>query len=231
MTKYKFSNTERFVVWKAYDCKCFWCGEPLEHKQTTIDHVFPEKLLDSKIDFDRMKHFYSLPNDFQINEFCNWVPSHNNCNNKKSYNLITNSPAFLMIVESIIKKSSQVKKAYDNLTKQISKDKLLMKLLSDLEKNKITNEDLILLLNDTSKFYIDIPEVTEDELTHVPAGWKVMSINRQLGKLRVVSGNYAGDVPIEIMPDNSWICPTCQKYGPWDGNKCASCGHYNSPFE
>ena len=89
MTKYKFSNTERFVVWKAYDCKCFWCGEPLEHKQTTIDHVFPEKLLDSKIDFDRMKHFYSLPNDFQINEFCNWVPSHNNCNNKKSYNFTT----------------------------------------------------------------------------------------------------------------------------------------------
>lgn len=231
MIKYKFSNTERFIVWKSYGCKCFWCGEPLEHQQTSIDHLFPEKLLADKIEFNRIKLVYSLPTDFEINDFCNWVPAHISCNSKKASKLLKNSPAFLIIVEKVIKQSTAVKKSFQNLKKRILKDKVIMKLLADLENNNISDHDLLNLLESTSIYHLNMPELFDNEITHLPKGWKVLSIDRKVGKMRVVSGFSAGDIPIDKEPDKSWMCPTCYCYGPWNGNKCLSCGHHHHPNE
>ena len=231
MSKYVFSNTERFVIWKKYDYKCFWCGEPLEHKHTTIDHVFPENLLEMPDELKRIKRTYSLPVEFEINDFCNWVPAHSNCNAKKSRKVFINSPAFLMIVDQVIKKADDVKKSYQNLKKRIKKDKVIMKLLSDLENNSITTKDLYKLVEATNNYpiYNPKPIINTEELTHLPEGWQVISINRDHGKIRITNGSIGADIPIDVDPDRSWMCPTCKNYGPWNGNRCAICGYSSFP--
>lgn len=231
MKKYVFSNTERFIVWKSYGCKCFWCGEPLEFSQVTIDHLFAEKLLYDSTELNKVKRIYSLPLDFEVNDFCNWLPAHSHCNSKKSTKLIRKSPAFLMIIDQVIKNSIAVKKSFQTLSKKMSKGKIIGKLLSDLENGNISENDIVKLVESTSIYYVDKPELDENELTHLPEGWKIMSVNKQLGKIRVINGLIAGDIPIEIEPDYSWWCPTCHNFGPWDGNKCVICGHYNEPNE
>jgi hypothetical protein len=229
MNKYKFSTTERFVLWKSYDYKCFWCGEPLEYKQTTIDHLFPEKLLSEIDELERVKRAYSLPSNFEVNDFCNWVPAHNNCNAKKSIRLIRKSPMFLLSIEEVQKKAIAVKKTFKSLDKRISKDKVIARLLTDLEKGNISSDDLMNLLESTSIYYLNMPNIRENELSHLPQGWKVMSIDRKTGRIRVTNGKIAGEIPIDIEPDHSWRCPVCHGCGPWDGNKCCICGHHSFP--
>lgn len=231
MSKYKFNNAERFIVWKTYDCKCFWCGEPIEHMNTTVDHVFSESLLDDTAELERVKLFYSLPDDFEINDFCNWVPSHGNCNSKKSKKLFKKSPAFVMVVEQIAKKAVVAKKAYYKLLSQNSKDKVIMKILADLDNDTISDEDLFTLLETTSKYYFNIPKLDQDELLHVPDGWKIVSIDRKHGRIRVINGDGSGYVPIGEKPDSTWLCPICKNYGPWDGVKCTMCGHFIDPMD
>lgn len=46
--KAPFSQLEKVTVWRAYDGLCYWCNEPVELRQVTVDHVFPEKLLDTR---------------------------------------------------------------------------------------------------------------------------------------------------------------------------------------
>lgn len=229
MNKYNFTTAERFVLWKSYNYKCFWCGEPLDYKQTTIDHLFPEKLLSEPDELERIKRAYSLPSNFKINDFCNWVPAHNICNAKKSIKLIKKSPMFLLSIEEVQKKAIVVKRAFNSLDKQISKDKVIARLLIDLEKGNISYDDLMNLLEATSIYYLDMPKIDEKELSHLPQGWKIMSLDRKNGKIRVTNGKIAGEIPIDIIPDASWYCPVCFGYGPWDGNKCCNCGHYCFP--
>jgi len=230
MTKYKFSVTEKIVIWKTHGSKCFWCEEPIDFKHITVDHVLPEKLLENSVELDRLIHYYSLPKDFQINNFCNWVPAHNSCNAKKSSKIILKSPAFLYYIDKIVKKSVEANKTYLNLKKKSLLENSVIKLLAAVENSIISNEDLLLSIsNSKSIFYLDIPEITKNELSHIPEGWKIMSIDRDNGKMRVTNGEVAGDIPIEINPDQSWFCPRCYNYGPWSGNKCLICGQHNFP--
>lgn len=96
--KYRFSSIEKYIVWKAHDCLCYWCGEPLSLKTCSVDHVIPESL---EAELEKIKNDYSLPDFFTINDFCNWVPSHNSCNSKKSFKLFNPSPVFLAIMNNV----------------------------------------------------------------------------------------------------------------------------------
>jgi len=229
MKKYKFSTTEKFVIWNSYSNKCYYCGEPLKFDKTTIDHLFPEHLLNKKLELEKIKLNYSLPTDFKINDFCNWVPAHSSCNGKKSVSIINNSPMFLLAIERIQEKSKVIKKRYNKLKKTVAKDKIIGKLLMDLEKDNITQEDLLSLIESTSIYFYNKPKIHKKQLTHLPNGWKVLSLNERDGVIGVTNGLISGNIPTDITPHASWACGTCHSYGPWDGNKCCNCGHYNSP--
>lgn len=113
MGKYRFNNLEKFVVWKGYECKCFWCGEPLEFKNTSIDQVIPESLLETIGKFEQIKLLYKLPGEFEINNFENWVPAHANCNSRKNKKIFSNSPVMLMVLDQIVKNAEKIKGQYE----------------------------------------------------------------------------------------------------------------------
>ena len=158
MKKYKFSKIERFVIWKSYNYLCFYCGQNLKWKNLTIDHLFPEYLLYNHRGFITIKKIYSLKNDFRINDFVNWVPAHETCNNKKANYMPLFSTDFAMVN----KFSDIARSTHDILLKQQSKDEELAKLLSHLEKGSITTSELYKLIEKTTILYFGFPEIEQE---------------------------------------------------------------------
>ena len=161
MKKYKFSKIERFAIWKSYNYLCFYCGKNLKWKNLTIDHLFPECLLYNRRDFTTVKKRYSLKNDFCINDFVNWVPAHDTCNNKKADFMPLFSTDFAMVN----KLSNVARSTYDKLVGQRSKDEALAKILSHLENGSITTSELYKLIEKTTILYFGFPEIEQEKLS------------------------------------------------------------------
>ena len=225
MEKYKFSSTERFVIWKTYSYRCFHCGQPLKWRDLTVDHLLPECLLYRPDYFDAIKDEYSLKSDYSINEFGNWVPAHDRCNNRKSNFVPYRSELFAKKIEKVIIFSNIARKVFDRLLKQRHKDKILAKILSKLENSTINTADLYQLIEKSTILYFGLPETEPEDIIHVPDKWKIMRINKQKKYLTVTDGQRMGIVPMAYHPHTSWRCPSCKRYGPWNENKCLACGN------
>lgn len=223
MDKYVFSDAERFSIWKNYDLKCFWCEEPLRIMDVTIDHILPERLLDSEQEFNDIKEKYSLPVTFKINDFCNWVPCHGKCNSKKGRKIYPGTPAFLMILDGVMKKSSLVRNFHDKLIETSKSDKEIGNLLVSLEKGIIKDSDLLILLTRTKFKEYNYLEKEEKFKKMIPEGWKIIHVD-EYGNGIITNGNKGGLIPLTLDPHHSWKCPHCHEYGPWNGSKCVNCG-------
>ena len=112
----------------------------------TIDHLFPEYLLYSHKSFITIKKIYSLKKEFCINDFANWVPAHETCNNKKGNFMPLFSTDFAMVN----KLSDVARNAYDLLLKQQTEDEELAKLLTHLGNGSINTSGLYKLIEKTT---------------------------------------------------------------------------------
>ncbi|MCL2650362.1 MAG: hypothetical protein FWD60_04945 [Candidatus Azobacteroides sp.] len=186
--KYKFSPIERFALWKSYYYLCFYCGLNLKWKNLTIDHLFPESLLYNPKRFIIIKKAYSLKSDFCINDFANWVPAHDICNNIKSDFMPHYTTNFAMIN----KLSNIARSIHDKLLEQRPKDKVLAKLLSQLENGAITTSELYKLIEKTTILYFGFSEIEPEDTINIPV---------------------------------KWLCSSCKRYVPWNGNQCLICGN------
>ena len=144
--KYKFSSIERFVIWKAYNYLCFYCKQNLKWRNLTIDHLFPEHLSYNRNGLVAVKEAYSLKSDFCINDFVNWVPAHDTCNNKKGDFMPHHSTDFA----NVNRLANAARIIHDRLISQRSKDEVLAKLLSHLEDGSITTSELYKLIEKTT---------------------------------------------------------------------------------
>lgn len=88
MRHYSIAFATRYALWRAYDMKCFYCGEPVDFINLTIDHVLPQSLVDNNIPLDRVLLDYEIAENFpgfSIDSLSNLVPSHGaSCNFRKS---------------------------------------------------------------------------------------------------------------------------------------------------
>jgi hypothetical protein len=83
LKKHQFTPSERVAV-LIYHRRCFWCGEPLRLRELSVDHVIPEHLQEKPEELARLLEHFGLPDSFRINDYCNWVPSHDRCNKEKA---------------------------------------------------------------------------------------------------------------------------------------------------
>lgn len=157
MKKYKFSKIERFAIWKSYNYLCFYCGKNLKWKDLTIDHLFPEYLLYNHKSFITIKKIFSLKNEFCINDFVNWVPAHDACNNKKAGFM----PLFSTDFATVKKYSDTARSIHDKLLKQRSEDEELEKLLSHLETGSMTTSELYKLIEKTTILHFSLSETKD----------------------------------------------------------------------
>src|SRR5690349_2844318 len=87
---------------------------------------------------------YSLSdNNFNINGFENWLPSHAICNQTKSTKVTEFMPGIAFILETLRLKAPKIKQAVDKLIRNRKTDKVFLYLLQELEDGRITFDDLL----------------------------------------------------------------------------------------
>jgi hypothetical protein len=231
MAKYIFNYAEKYAVWETHGYRCFWCGQPLEIRHVTVDHVIPEHLEEKPDKLNWIKEHYSLPEGFNVNSFENWVPCHSNCNSKKSVTVYVSSPAFIAVLDAVGKKGIESRRRYNTLIQARDRSKVITGILVDLEKGNISEDDLISLLRTTNN---TAPIVQADEhgqlFIHVSKQWKIISEPTN-DVVMVSDGVRAGLTPTIKDPHSSWRCPYCTSYGPWNGVICMNCGQKSDPFD
>jgi 5-methylcytosine-specific restriction endonuclease McrA len=224
MQKHRFTYIQRFAVWKFHGQQCWWCGEPLRVQESTIDHVLPESLISKPNELKKILAEYGLPESFQINDYNNWVPCHDSCNRSKSTTVFKPVPMILSALDRLAKNTEKVKAIEDQTKLNKKKDFALSKLMAAIETGLISKEEITAALADSElQSDEDIQILAEEYNLRVdPNRWKV--IREQNGLVTVTDGRWAGITPICEKPDPSWICPTCNFHGPWNGIRCMSCG-------
>jgi hypothetical protein len=229
MGKYKFSNSQRYVVWLTHNGCCFWCQEPMLYRDVTVDHIIPEYYIDRPEELSSIIELYGLPNDFDLNDFANWVPSHTKCNQRKSIKLFEVCPASLTILTRVLKKGITARKQHTKLLSDITNDKKLAILQMKLEKGDCTGDDLVEMMIRTRAVTLDRLEPTnhKDILNRLSPGWTISQMDGEYAVL--TDGNRSGITPAWESPDASWQCPHCGSFGPWKGIICQSCGQRSMP--
>lgn len=111
--KHAFTLAERWAVFKAHGStggtKCWLCGEPLNFREMAIDHVLPEHLIGDKEERDRALHQFSLPADFDLNSFENWLPAHGPCNVSKHDHIFRPTPLIQMWMDRARRKAARAR--------------------------------------------------------------------------------------------------------------------------
>jgi hypothetical protein len=231
MSKHQFTDAQRFAVWQHHGQKCYWCGKPMDFLEATVDHLIPEHLQDKPEEFARLRHQYGLLETFAINDYANWLPAHEKCNKNKGGIALPAVPLIVAISEKLQREAPKVRIIEDRIKGNLSKAKLLVKLKTAVESEKITKDEIFALFSDP-----DLPD-DEDVQTlrrqvsiHVnPQRWRVIHFDVGSNVATVTDGRFAGVTPVVPNPDISWMCPNCGSYGPWNGVVCLNCGRMSDP--
>lgn len=236
MSKYQFSPNEAYAVYKVFDCKCQWCGEPLEFKNKHIDHLLPEILLEQHEKLKSILVSYGLDDSFDINDFENWIPLHPNCNTRKNDAVYSGLPIIKTLLDRCAFNKSQARIIKIKLEREPKKSEILLRIKTAIDKEVINQEDLYQLIRE-----INIEELSNESDIEInklitigilkeidKETWKVSKILND-DEVLVTNGGRTGIAPRSPTPHISWLCPNCLHFGPWDGNRCLICGHFSMP--
>jgi len=222
MAKYSFSRVQRYALWKIHDGKCFWCGEPIRYRDVTIDHVIPESLDDKPDELMRIKTLYGLSSEFQVNDYCNWVPCHGTCNSSKQDHVFKGSPVIVIILEGIGRRAAAAARIEERIINEKRIDSIVGKLDALVEKEAISRAELIELFSDSKEVEERLLSQIDQHIKRVSDNWTVVGLNNDIAT--VTDGKFIGRTPIAKDVHYSWECPFCKSYGPWSGILCLSCG-------
>jgi predicted RNA-binding Zn-ribbon protein involved in translation (DUF1610 family) len=233
MSKHQFTYAESFAVWKHHGQRCYWCGEPLSVQETSVDHVIPEHLEEKPDEFKRLRELYGLPDTFAINDFCNWLPTHDRCNKSKNGRPLKVTPMVLTILEKLQRDTETVRKIKNGIMNNVKKGHALAFVMVALQSGKLEKAEILAALSD--------PELPQDEDLQIlrkevklrvnPNRWHVVHLDEDRSLAMVSDGRLAGHTPINADPHYSWECPYCGSYGPWNGARCLNCGHLSDPYD
>lgn len=218
--KYQFSLAERFAILEAFGGQCYWCGEPLPIRDTTVDHVLPESLLDKPEEFNRIRTHYGLPSHFSLNDFCNWVPAHGKCNSKKKDAVFALSPALLAVLLDVERRSEKARSTAEKIKSDNKKGRILAKIEAAIEGGVLSKEEILDLFS-------GIEPPAKQTTISVSERWSI--VRDENGFAFVTDGRVFGITPSMPNPDSSWRCPSCGGFGPWNGVICLNCGQMSDP--
>lgn len=146
--KHRFTLEERYGVWVAHGRKCRLCDEPIKFFELEIDHYFPEHLENDPEALAQIIRKYSLPDDFEINSFANWVPAHRNGNKRKRGRVPQWTPDQQTLVTENLERAATAARKAEKLRKDAFSGRTLSQVLGAIEKRKLTLTDLLELVDD-----------------------------------------------------------------------------------
>lgn len=231
MSSYRFNTSEKWAIWKTHGPNCRWCREPVSYYSCQLDHVIPESI--STSEFNKLKKIFDLNVDFEINSFYNWIPIHSGCNQSKKDDIFDGAPFVGQLLKRIGAKYSVALNHYTKMAKQPQSAILIASLERGLEEGIISEEEINHILLDAKVPEDPVQGLIESFIQHnffiLPEeeGWQI--IKKENGQNHVIKDGRFGIAPSSKTPDLSWLCGHCKHFGPWDGNRCLTCGRMSYP--
>jgi hypothetical protein len=231
MSTYRFNKSEKWAVWKTHGPNCRWCNEPVLYKACQIDHILPENIEESE--YKRLTELYGVHEDFDINSFYNWIPIHSGCNQSKSDDVFDGAPFVGQLIQRIGKKHEETLNRCNKMANEPDAAKIISSLERGIEEGIITEEDVNQIFLDANEPDNPVLSLTASTIEHqyfiLPQeeGWQV--IKELDGENQVTKDGRFGYAPSSKTPDLSWLCGNCKHFGPWDGNRCLTCGTMSYP--
>lgn len=219
MSTYKFSPAERAVIYSTHGEKCYLCGTPLNLKTMEVDHVIPEFLLKKPKELQAALSAFSLPSDFEINSFANWLPACRPCNGTKNDLIFKPTPIIQVHLQSATEKALV---AQELAAKTIS-DRKIANALNVLERARDDgklNDKIIQTLGEFISRHRQ-PDLTGQPILLTPR-YEILS---EQNGVQIVRGPYGvGGRPAIRDPHASFSCPNCGSIAAWNGARCVICG-------
>lgn len=149
MRHYRKQYAIRYALWRAYDMKCFYCGQPLEFMDMHVEHIVPQHLRDNDEQRDSVLRDYEIMEsfpDFSIDSLSNLAPSHGaSCNLRKSDGLLPKA-AILFYLTRVENNLSKVMEELERLRGAAEKGQVLGELSALVESRDISYSEVIDLI-------------------------------------------------------------------------------------
>jgi hypothetical protein len=149
MRHYSSRFSTRYALWRAYDMKCFYCGQPVDFMNMNVDHILPNFLSDdSKLLKNILRDYEIAENfpDFSIDGLSNLVPSHGaSCNLRKS-DIIFPKRATLFYLTLVHEKLPRVVNELERLRTTAERGEVLGKLGTMLESGNVSEREVVRIL-------------------------------------------------------------------------------------
>jgi len=249
MSKYSFSQSERFAVFATHGPTCYICRCPIDLQTMHVDHIIPEHLPDERERFEAVLRDFDLPADFNVNSFENWLPSCAPCNVKKGSLVFRVTLLAQINLDRATKKAESAREHARKTVESAVLTKAVNTICRANESTTLTAEILKPIVESMRehnpslfKGFLDLFSgggVGSDDgrlgfgmVRSVPARIPLTPFHTILAEEEwrlIVSAPYGtGFVPkpIEGAPiDGSFYCGHCGSVGPWSGARCLSCGY------
>lgn len=140
--KRKFSRIERYAIWATHGQRCWFCTQPLQFEHVTVDHFIPEWLLQDDEKRAQVLAEHGAPDNFNLDDFENWLPAHASCNRSKGKKPLKYTPISSRALEQLINKAPDARKLAADLAQDNEGQEIFSRLSSALERKKIGRESL-----------------------------------------------------------------------------------------
>lgn len=150
MRKQNIPFRKRVALWRAHEKRCYYCEKPLRFSDLWIDHVLPENLLGDAEKLTKIIQEYELESDFVINDYCNWLPTHWRCNQRKGKTIFERGIArfYLAIAKA---KFQKAKEQEQSLLRNLKADKILSTVGIAFEEGLISENEIAAVLQAKTK--------------------------------------------------------------------------------
>ncbi|MBC8031861.1 MAG: hypothetical protein H7Z16_17395 [Pyrinomonadaceae bacterium] len=152
----------RYALWKHHRGRCFWCDEPVGFQEFEIDHFIPERLEDNPSELSKVRADFGLSASFVINDYCNWLPSHRRCNQKKGGRIPKLTLHAIETLDKLARDAETIRSIEREIEQKFRDDKrfaqAMVGIKAGLNTNKFTKDQ-----KDEMKALFADPELAQDE--------------------------------------------------------------------
>lgn len=239
MGKYQFSDAERWAIFNAYGGVCYLCRKPVDLQTMEVDHILPEHLLDKPDDLKVILHGYGLEDTFDLNAYGNWLPACRPCNRVKSGSVFRATPIVQDQIDRARSKTAEAVRIEREMSSNRQLARALNIVLRAMDADQLGADALKPLVIKFAKLHPVAYEAMRQpppdpdlmQMMTKPPEFRVTPFYTVLfesGAFRIVRTPYGvGHQPKADNPHSSFSCGHCGSLGPWNGNRCLSCGMMN----
>jgi hypothetical protein len=160
----------RYAVWDAWDGKCAWCWESVFFANCHIDHLIPLAAVRS-IGADALRLQYNLPDDFDFDDFPNWIPACPKCNHNKAARTFSPSPEYLLQLVQAQSRARMAVAIYERINRDAKKEAVLARLDSAIEQGTLTKAEIESFLADLPRMIKKGAELPDQRLL-ISSSWE-----------------------------------------------------------